>query len=1118
MNDISQQLFRLKLNATKANGNNFLHESALSRTQQSIIKQLAKEEKMRINIFRHVEAFAGVPDEFLKFAAQNMEENYYSRNDVVIAQGDIGDAFYIVERGTLSVSTKLNPSNTAEAPNVVARLTENSHFGELALLTAEPRSATITVSSDSAKLLMMKKTKFDEIISNCKNILKDTRGQIHKEIVNRVPIFHSLATVNKKRITDAMVPVFFSPGAYICKQGAQGNNFYILTEGSCKVTIRKDDNVERELPTLRPGDFFGEIALIDSSQKRTASVIALTEVACMTLSRASFESLLKGMESVLMQASASRQTVRRQRKDSLKSKPQEKRLFTGCDDRGFMNPTRVDGLFRRVTRFMVESLYCSMYARLYKEVMIDPSKANDVGDTASFAFQSYMSREESLMAIRTRVLEIFQADTHRRTPSDHMLIVALLRQKNSLKDRVCKDWMSYQYAELCRKLKIVKIEPLQRIYEIDARGTTAFLVLRGSVRLFGTGNSAVSGSRIPKAEEDLVAGDVFGETVFEGLHTRQLSAMALTVCDLAVIEAEDFIGVLEGGSKKLSVDARYRFLSQVSMFKDWEHYRIIRIAQSLQQEEYPKGAVLIRKDEVSRKLYFLYSGRVNIQHDLNAPNDILTLISPYDYLGESGFVNLSDIVKGLPAVTECCYAVAHNRIDVFTLAEDVFPLFDADTLSCICTSFHEKLFLRGNRAKVLHIERKKQKKKELHMIQNRRRREREESLLTPQQLTVLRERKKAAELAKLQAKQAAHEDTLPPLIDVEDIPSVISECVSDPLLILGTCRSEAEVRSTFQSLRETPRSRSRSISRSMSRRLSIESTASSSTIGIGADGTATVTTPNTARSISSAGSAFTLGESSANGGAIFPLLPGAYLAAGCSESNKDFPPITPSSGVRIVGSTRIPNIKSYYEVLTAAEALLVPSRAKTPRSSADAPFHLMSTTWPSPSRYGSLNMSMSRGSDNNSLAATSSLTTVPSIEHVPILQEIRRRDSMMSQSTLQSITTTVSVNPALVPNDKMSTAIVPVGPRRGSLCRTTTPAMLSTNSLGLGSISASMSSLPRGDDSVSSSLNSSTSQSSLSKQDSITRIKTPLLPWRNDNTSRVRTTPARPRMGIAKLR
>ena len=48
----------------------------------------------------------------------------------------------------------------------------------------------------------------------------------------------------------------------------------------------------------------------------------------------------------------------------------------------------------------------------------------------------------------------------------------------------------------------------------------------------------------PKAlqyEEDLVAGEYFGEAVLSGVHTRTITALAITPCDLISFEDDDFL-------------------------------------------------------------------------------------------------------------------------------------------------------------------------------------------------------------------------------------------------------------------------------------------------------------------------------------------------------------------------------------------------------------------------------------------------------------------------------------------------------------------------------------------------------------------------------------------------
>lgn len=73
---------------------------------------------------------------------------------------------------------------------------------------------------------------------------------------------------------DLMDTKTVDPGECIVKQDERGDCMFVLTEGSAKVSHRREDK-EFELAVLQPGDFFGEIALVDEGP-RSADVEAIT--------------------------------------------------------------------------------------------------------------------------------------------------------------------------------------------------------------------------------------------------------------------------------------------------------------------------------------------------------------------------------------------------------------------------------------------------------------------------------------------------------------------------------------------------------------------------------------------------------------------------------------------------------------------------------------------------------------------------------------------------------------------------------------------------------------------------------------------------------------------------
>ena len=86
------------------------------------------------------------------------------------------------------------------------------------------------------------------------------------------------------------VPV--KAGTEVIKQGDDGDFYYIISQGKCKVTRQSATGSSVTLATLKDGDAFGEEALL-SEGKRNASIIAETDCHLMRLSKTDFEELLK---------------------------------------------------------------------------------------------------------------------------------------------------------------------------------------------------------------------------------------------------------------------------------------------------------------------------------------------------------------------------------------------------------------------------------------------------------------------------------------------------------------------------------------------------------------------------------------------------------------------------------------------------------------------------------------------------------------------------------------------------------------------------------------------------------------------------------------------------------
>ena len=86
------------------------------------------------------------------------------------------------------------------------------------------------------------------------------------EDIAAVPIFSSLDPEELATIANWFDAVQVGEGVKLVGEGCHGYSFFVLAEGTASVTAEGE-----ELATLRAGDFFGEVAMLDSG-RRTASV------------------------------------------------------------------------------------------------------------------------------------------------------------------------------------------------------------------------------------------------------------------------------------------------------------------------------------------------------------------------------------------------------------------------------------------------------------------------------------------------------------------------------------------------------------------------------------------------------------------------------------------------------------------------------------------------------------------------------------------------------------------------------------------------------------------------------------------------------------------------------
>jgi CRP/FNR family transcriptional regulator, cyclic AMP receptor protein len=100
------------------------------------------------------------------------------------------------------------------------------------------------------------------------------------------PLFADIPKRHLRSIAKLTAVPSFEPGSTIVKEGSTGSLFFVILEGSAKVL-----QGGKAIGRLKPGDYFGEISLLDPGP-RTATVVAVERTTCLNLAGADFRDIL----------------------------------------------------------------------------------------------------------------------------------------------------------------------------------------------------------------------------------------------------------------------------------------------------------------------------------------------------------------------------------------------------------------------------------------------------------------------------------------------------------------------------------------------------------------------------------------------------------------------------------------------------------------------------------------------------------------------------------------------------------------------------------------------------------------------------------------------------------
>lgn len=228
---------------------------------------------------RSVPLFRGLKDDDLKALAEAMTPVEIAKRQVVFNEDDAGDAFYVVMEGQLEVLKKQPaPSHRLKT---IGWLHPGDGFGEIALLDHATRTTTIRATRPS-QLLRLGKADFDQLV------VGKMGGESVRELLQSAAFLGRLTILGGWPFDDLLRYAQrcrsrrYEAGTQVLRQGEGNIWFFLVFDGAFEVRDGK-----KKLRRLQPGDYFGEISLLEHGTA-TADVVALEESRCLVMARADF--------------------------------------------------------------------------------------------------------------------------------------------------------------------------------------------------------------------------------------------------------------------------------------------------------------------------------------------------------------------------------------------------------------------------------------------------------------------------------------------------------------------------------------------------------------------------------------------------------------------------------------------------------------------------------------------------------------------------------------------------------------------------------------------------------------------------------------------------------------
>ncbi len=236
-----------------------------------------------------VPLFSSLAEAELRLLIERMSLRTLAPGEIVVREGERGGSLFVLVDGEVSVT--IGPE-----ARELARLQSGAFFGEMGVLSDDPRSATVAATAPTQLLEISRELTWDiarrspEVL---RTIVRFFRDRMLERLLGTSPLFSQLSPDDARALASQFVFLELEVGVAVVKQGARSPGLYFLLCGEAEA-VR--DGVP--LALLRPGDVFGEISLLLRTPA-SADVRAKKKCWALELPQARFQEIMLSYPQVL---------------------------------------------------------------------------------------------------------------------------------------------------------------------------------------------------------------------------------------------------------------------------------------------------------------------------------------------------------------------------------------------------------------------------------------------------------------------------------------------------------------------------------------------------------------------------------------------------------------------------------------------------------------------------------------------------------------------------------------------------------------------------------------------------------------------------------------------------